>query len=98
MRRFLLNGSESLELKLYLTSMSAVGAIAAPAVFAMAPKARTDDNYDDRDDYNGDDGDGSADNDDDRLPDTGPPPRIDRGDNPIIVYPVLPPSGPSGPG
>lgn len=34
----------------------------------------------------------------DPLPNPEPPPGPDPGDNPPIVYPVLPVSGPSGPG
>lgn len=34
----------------------------------------------------------------DPLPDPEPAPGPDPGDNPPVVYPILPPSGPSGPG
>lgn len=34
----------------------------------------------------------------DPLPNPEPPPGPDPGDNPPVVYPILPPSGPSGPG
>jgi hypothetical protein len=34
----------------------------------------------------------------DPLPDPEPPPSKDEGNWPPIVYPILPPSGPSGPG
>jgi hypothetical protein len=39
-----------------------------------------------------------ADGKSDPLPNPEPPPGPDPGDNPPIVYPILPPSGPSGPG
>jgi hypothetical protein len=34
----------------------------------------------------------------DPLPKPEPPPGPDPGDNPPVVYPILPPSGPNGPG
>jgi hypothetical protein len=34
----------------------------------------------------------------DPLPNPEPPPGPDLGDNPPIIYPILPTSGPSGPG
>jgi hypothetical protein len=34
----------------------------------------------------------------DPLPNPEPPPGPDPGDNPPFVYPIIPPSGPSGPG
>jgi hypothetical protein len=38
-----------------------------------------------------------GDDENDPPPIPGPPPRPGRGDEPPIVYPILPPSGPSGP-
>jgi hypothetical protein len=73
---------EMLELKLSPASLS-VGALAA-AVSPLNPEAQ------------------AAVNDSvakgDPLPNPEPPPGPDPGDNPPVVYPILPPSGPSGPG
>jgi hypothetical protein len=95
MRRYELNALESLELKLSLTSLSAGGIIAAPAVSVLAIQAH-DYDEDDPDDMGGTDGNGDGDH--DPLPDPEPEPGPDPGDNPPIKYPFLPPSGPSGPG
>jgi hypothetical protein len=74
---------EMLELKLSPTSLS-VGAFAAAAVSSLNPEAR------------------AAVHEiaamSDPLPNPEPPPGPDPGDNPPVVYPILPPSGPSGPG
>jgi hypothetical protein len=89
MRLYRLNALEFLESKVSLTSMSLVGAIAAPALLSNAAGH--------------DDDDGEFETDvhvlmNDPLPNPEPPPGPDPGDNPPVVYPILPPSGPSGPG
>jgi hypothetical protein len=92
MRQYSLNDLESLELKLSPTSMSFVGVIAAPARSVVAAQA-----WDDDDDY-GERGDGNDECIHDPLPHPEGPPGPDPGDNPPVVYPALPPGGPSGPG
>ena len=83
-----LNSLDILEFRLSPTSLAG-SAVAAPEVSrSHAPVLQADD----------DDDDDSGDNDNDPLPDPEPAPGPDPGDNPPIVYPVLPPSGPSGPG
>jgi hypothetical protein len=74
---------ETLELKLSPASFS-VGAVAAAAVSPVNPRAQAGDHF------------LNASN--DPLPNPEPAPGPDPGDNPPIVYPILPPSGPSGPG
>jgi hypothetical protein len=75
---------EMLELKLSPASLS-VGALAAAAVSPLIPEAQAAVHAD------------VAKN-SDPLPNPEPPPGPDPGDNPPVVYPILPPSGPSGPG
>jgi hypothetical protein len=77
----------SLELRLSPSSLAVVAAKELPAPYVLT--LPTDDDDDD-------DGDGDSGN--DPLPDPEPDPGPDPGDNPPIVYPILPPSGPSGPG
>jgi hypothetical protein len=83
MRKYRLNALESLESRVFLTSMSLVGGIAAPALLASGAShscsAYVFIHVD-------------------PLPNPEPPPGPDPGDNPPVVYPILPPSGPSGPG
>jgi hypothetical protein len=90
MRRYKPSAVESLELKLFLTSMSMGAIIAAPAVSVVTTQVRVD--------Y----GVGSfahgGGHVSDPLPNPEPPPGPDPGDNPPVVYPILPPSGPNGPG
>jgi hypothetical protein len=91
MRQYNLNALESLESKFSLSSMSFAGIIAAPAPPMLVAQEWSDD------DYGGFcHGDGAVAN--DPLPNPEPPPGPDPGDNPPVVYPILPPSGPSGPG
>ena len=75
---------EMLELKLSPTSLS-VGALAAVAVSPLNPEAQAAVPV-------------SVAKISDPLPNPEPPPGPDPGDNPPVVYPILPPSGPSGPG
>ena len=90
MRQFKPGVVESLELKLFLTSMSMGAIIAAPPVSVVTAQVRVD--------YgNGDYAYGDV-RVSDPLPNPEPPPGPDPGDDPPIVYPILPPSGPSGPG
>lgn len=77
------SGIETLELKLSPASLS-VGTFAAASVSPTNPH-----------DQGGVDARTRA---DDPLPNPEPPPGPDPGDNPPVVYPILPPSGPSGPG
>lgn len=56
---------------------------------SLSPYAMILKNDDEEDDDGGDH---------DPLPNPEPPPGPDPGNNPPIVYPFLPPSGPSGPG
>ena len=74
---------EMLELKLSPTSLS-VGALAA-AVSPLHPEAQAAVHD-------------IAATSSDPLPNPEPPPGPDPGDNPPFVYPIIPPSGPSGPG
>jgi hypothetical protein len=87
MRQFNLFSSfsalETLELKLSPALLS-VGAVAAAALSPANPHVHA----------GGDVNDASN----DPLPNPEPPPGPDPGDNPPVVYPILPPSGPSGPG
>jgi hypothetical protein len=75
---------EMLELKLSPTSLS-VGAFAAAAVSSLNPEVQAAVHD-------------IATTSSDPLPNPEPPPGPDPGDNPPVVYPILPPSGPSGPG
>ena len=85
---------ECLELKLSPSSLAG-GVVAAQESSSMNQPVSADDDDDDDDDG---DGNGDGDNDDDPLPNPEPAPGPDPGDTPPIVYPFLPPSGPSGPG
>jgi hypothetical protein len=70
-------------LELKLSPVSlSVGALAAAAVSSPNPQAEGNDHVANSD----------------PLPNPEPPPGPDPGDNPPVVYPILPPSGPSGPG
>jgi hypothetical protein len=92
MRQYKPSAVETLESKFFLTSMSMGAIIAAPAVSAATTQVRVD--------Y-GSGGVVCANVHiikSDPLPNPEPPPGPDPGDNPPIVYPILPPSGPSGPG
>ncbi len=89
-----LESLESLELKLSLSSLAG-GVVAAGGLSSAHPVSATLDDDDDDDDDG--DGNGDGDNDDDPLPNPEPDPGPDTG-TPPIVYPYLPPSGPSGPG
>ena len=90
MRQYKPSALESLELKLFLTSMSMGAIIAAPAVSAVTTQVRVDHGA-------GDFACGGV-RVSDPLPRPEPPPGPDPGDNPPVVYPIIPPSGPSGPG
>jgi hypothetical protein len=88
----LLDGLSALDyLELRLSPSAVAGSVVAHAAVSAAPSLPAQTAEDD-DDGNGD-GDG-----DDPLPNPEPEPGPDPGDDPPIVYPVLPPSGPSGPG
>jgi hypothetical protein len=76
------NTLERLESKLSPSSFS-VGVFAAAAVSPLNPRDQTADHRVAVSDP---------------LPNPEPPPGPDPGDNPPVVYPILPPSGPSGPG
>jgi hypothetical protein len=91
MRRYNLNAVESLESKYSLTSVSLAAIIAVPAPPMLIAQEWDEDNY-------GDIGHGDGTETDDPLPNPEPPPGPDPGDHPPVVYPVLPPSGGSGPG
>lgn len=91
-----LTSLESLELKLSPSSLA--GGVVATHVLSGSPAAVSADDDDDDDDDDDGDGNGDGDNDDDPLPNPEPAPGPDPGDVPPIVYPFLPPSGPSGPG
>ena len=70
-------------LELKLSPVSfSVGALAAAAVSSPNPQAEHTDSAAKSD----------------PLPNPEPPPGPDPGDNPPVVYPILPTSGPSGPG
>ncbi len=77
---------ERLELKLSPTA----GSVAAAAVLPYTVVT-----VDDGDD---DEGKGGDNGENDPLPNPEPPPPPDAGNDPPIVYPALPPSGPAGPG
>jgi hypothetical protein len=87
-----LNTLNSLELRLSPSSLAggvvAARELSAPYVLTLP----ADDDDDDDDDS------GVGISSSDPLPDPEPDPGPDPGDNPPIVYPILPPSGPSGPG
>jgi hypothetical protein len=85
----------SLELRL---SPSSLAGSVVTAKELSAHQVLTIQADDDDDDDDGGSGNGDGDNDNDPLPDPEPDPGPDPGDNPPIVYPILPPSGPSGPG
>jgi hypothetical protein len=91
MRRYIPNFIYPLESRLSLTSMSVVGITAAPAVSVLLTQPR---NFD----VNGAFGIADAERVHDPLPNPEPAPGPDPGDNPVVEYPILPPSGPSGPG
>jgi hypothetical protein len=91
-----LSSLESLELKLSPSSLAG-GVVATQESSSLNQPVSADDDDDDDDDDDGD-GNGDGDNDDDPLPNPEPAPGPDPGDTPPIIYPFLPPSGPSGPG
>jgi hypothetical protein len=90
MRQFTPSAVESLELKLFQTSMSMGAIIAAPPVSVVTTQVRVD--------YGVGNFAYGIVRVSDPLPHPEPPPRPDPGDNPPVVYPIIPPSGPSGPG
>ena len=90
MRQYKPSAVESLESKLFLTSMSMGAIIAAPAVSVATTQVRVD--------YGVGDFVCCGARGSDPLPHPEPPPGPDPGDNAPVVYPILPPSGPSGPG
>jgi hypothetical protein len=90
-----LTSLEALELKLSPSSLAGA-AVATQELSPLNQPVNGDDDDDDDDDDG--DGNGDGDNDDDPLPNPEPAPGPDPGDTPPIIYPFLPPSGPSGPG
>ena len=85
-RHSLLTGLSSLD---YLELRLSPSALAVAAVSSVVSTQSTDDDDDD---------DGSAAAQGDPLPNPEPPPPPDPGNNPPIVFPTLPSSGPPGPG